>query len=142
MNNVAVVFLALSFSSFSFAACESAREPVSSDLQNTPIEEMQRQDGRASQDCVSAANFIARNSRAKPATPSASNNVNNKPAASGSSNRFNMTQNGKKMTADDFDAWMRANGIRVVGGKAPDPAPAPVVACKPTKKKPCPKSKS
>lgn len=24
--------------------------------------------------------------------------------------RFNMTQNGKRMTADDFDAWLQANG--------------------------------
>ena len=43
--------------------------------------------------------------------------------------RFNMTQNGKRMTADEFDAWMKARGVRVVGRKdaAPaNPAPAPV----------------
>ena len=43
--------------------------------------------------------------------------------------RFNMTQNGKRMTADEFDAWMKARGVRVVGRKdAPAPAtgePAP-----------------
>ena len=41
--------------------------------------------------------------------------------------RFNMTQNGKRMTADEFDAWMKSRGVRVVGRKdAPDPAaPAP-----------------
>lgn len=44
--------------------------------------------------------------------------------------RFNMTQNGKRMTADEFDAWMKARGVRVVGRKdatAPatgEPAPA------------------
>jgi len=27
--------------------------------------------------------------------------------------RFNMTQNGKRMTADDFDAWLQANGYSV-----------------------------
>ena len=27
-----------------------------------------------------------------------------------------MTQNGKKMTADDFDAWMKANGLRIAKG--------------------------
>jgi hypothetical protein len=37
--------------------------------------------------------------------------------------RINMTQNGKRMTADEFDAWMKARGVRVVGRK-PDPAPA------------------
>lgn len=31
--------------------------------------------------------------------------------------RFNMTQNGKRMTADAFDAWMKARGVRVVGRK-------------------------
>jgi len=27
--------------------------------------------------------------------------------------RFNMTQNGRRMTADDFDAWLQANGYSV-----------------------------
>lgn len=31
--------------------------------------------------------------------------------------RFNMTQNGKRMTADEFDAWMKSRGVRVVGRK-------------------------
>jgi hypothetical protein len=37
--------------------------------------------------------------------------------------RFNMTQNGKKMTPEDFDAWMKAQGIRIVPAK---PAEAPL----------------
>jgi predicted small lipoprotein YifL len=32
--------------------------------------------------------------------------------------RFNMSQGDKKMTADEFDAWMKANGIRVARGAA------------------------
>ena len=32
------------------------------------------------------------------------------------SKRFNMTQDGKRMTADDFDAWMKKNGYRVATG--------------------------
>ena len=51
--------------------------------------------------------------------------------------RFNMTQDGKRMTADEFDAWMKARGVRVVpsrrpvqdasasGTAAPSGAPAP-----------------
>ncbi|CAN5670316.1 hypothetical protein BH23PSE2_BH23PSE2_09510 [soil metagenome] len=47
--------------------------------------------------------------------------------------RFDMNQNGKRMTADEFDAWMSARGIRIVGGKAvvggstqqPIPQPTP-----------------
>ena len=37
--------------------------------------------------------------------------------------RFNMTQDGRRMSADEFDAWMKARGIRVARG-APDAAPA------------------
>lgn len=37
--------------------------------------------------------------------------------------RFNMTQSGKRMTADDFDAWLQANGYSA--GRRVDPnAPA------------------
>ncbi len=42
--------------------------------------------------------------------------------------RFDMTQNGKRMTADEFDAWMKSRGVRVVKGPVPAAAPAPVVA--------------
>lgn len=35
--------------------------------------------------------------------------------------RFNMEQNGRRMTAEEFDAWMKARGIRVAKG-APAPA--------------------
>lgn len=38
--------------------------------------------------------------------------------------RFDMTQNGKRMTADEFDAWMKARGVRVVGRKDTPAAPA------------------
>jgi len=52
--------------------------------------------------------------------------------------RFNMTQNGKRMTADEFDAWMKARGERVVQGPAKPataaPAP-PAPPAAPAKKK-------
>lgn len=32
--------------------------------------------------------------------------------------RFDMNQNGKRMTAEEFDAWMKAKGIHVAKGKA------------------------
>lgn len=42
--------------------------------------------------------------------------------------RFDMSQNGKRMTADEFDAWMKARGVRVVGRNPVAPAVAtPVV---------------
>jgi hypothetical protein len=55
--------------------------------------------------------------------------------------RFDMNQNGRRMTAEEFDAWMKAKGIRVATGKpgasAPAAAPAAVPAaakieCKPS----------
>jgi len=36
--------------------------------------------------------------------------------------RFNMTQNGKRMSADDFDAWLQANGYSV--GRRVEPGAA------------------
>ena len=50
--------------------------------------------------------------------------------------RFDKTQNGKRMTADEFDAWMKAKGVRVVGRKDTPAAvavPAPVSVDNPTK---------
>ena len=46
--------------------------------------------------------------------------------------RFNMHQNGRRMTAEEFDAWMKAKGIHVASGKpATTAAPAPA-ACQPS----------
>lgn len=38
--------------------------------------------------------------------------------------RFDMNQNGKRMTAVEFDAWMKARGVRVAKGAAPAAVPA------------------
>ncbi|WP_028917793.1 hypothetical protein [Pseudoxanthomonas sp. J35] len=44
--------------------------------------------------------------------------------------RFNMTQDGKRMTVDEFEAWMKARGARVATGKptTATPAAAPAAA--------------
>lgn len=56
--------------------------------------------------------------------------------ADGQAWRFNMTQNGKRMTADEFDAWMKSRGVRVVPARAEAPATAPAPApAEPAKKK-------
>ena len=39
-----------------------------------------------------------------------------------------MNQNGKRMTADEFTAWMKAKGVRVAKGAAPVAVPATVSA--------------
>lgn len=41
--------------------------------------------------------------------------------------RFDMSQNGKRMTADEFSAWMKSRGVRVARGAAPAVV-APTVA--------------
>ena len=38
--------------------------------------------------------------------------------------RFDMRQDGKAMTADEFDAWMKERRVRVATGKAGTPAPS------------------
>jgi hypothetical protein len=38
--------------------------------------------------------------------------------------RFNMSQDGKKMTADEFSAWMKARGVRVARGAGVPAQPA------------------
>jgi hypothetical protein len=37
--------------------------------------------------------------------------------------RFDMNQNGKRMTAEEFDQWMKARGVRVARGAGAAPAP-------------------
>ena len=39
--------------------------------------------------------------------------------------RFDMNQNGKRMTAEEFDQWMKARGVRVAKGATAAPAAAP-----------------
>ncbi len=39
--------------------------------------------------------------------------------------RFDMSQNGKRMTAEEFDAWMKSRGVRIAKG-APKPSVVPV----------------
>ena len=51
--------------------------------------------------------------------------------AIGKSNRFEMIQYGRQMSAEDFDAWMKARGIRIAKGpQATKPAPKPKVQAK------------
>lgn len=38
--------------------------------------------------------------------------------------RFDMQQNGRSMTAEEFDAWMKARGIRVAKGAPAKPKAA------------------
>jgi rare lipoprotein A len=45
--------------------------------------------------------------------------------------RFDMNQNGRRMTSSEFDAWMKAKGIRVATGKPGVQAEAPAATAPP-----------
>ena len=66
-----------------------------------------------------------------PAMPSANDPAAYKPKTEFDNTpwRFDMNQNGKRMTAEEFDAWMKAKGVRVAKGKGaiatPPAQPAP-----------------
>jgi hypothetical protein len=64
----------------------------------------------------------AQEAQAEPATKSKPVTQYKPRAQPADANRFYMEQNGKRMTAAEFDAWMKARGIRVATGK-PKPAP-------------------
>jgi hypothetical protein len=46
--------------------------------------------------------------------------------------RFDMNQNGKRMTAEQFDAWMKAKGIHVATGKPTTVAAPESGSCQPS----------
>jgi hypothetical protein len=46
--------------------------------------------------------------------------------------RFDMNQNGKRMTAEQFDAWMKAKGIHVASGKPTAVAAPESGSCQPS----------
>ena len=69
------------------------------------------------------------------ALPIASARAGERPApspvqASAADGRFNMYQNGRVMTADDFDAWLAARGLKLENGRQVpiDPVAAPQAA--------------
>ncbi len=85
--------------------------------------------------CQSVAKAIPPGGAVNPNDPSA---YKPKTAFDNTPWRFDMSQNGKRMTADEFDAWMKARGVHVIKARpaaapaaaaaAPVPVPAPVEA--------------
>lgn len=126
------LFLAPASASASIAACNVAPLPP---LPTTlPAPEMQR----ATIAPVSCVNLVAFTERMRrPPAPVAAAPRPGAPAPTAYTPktqhdntpwRFDMNQNGRRMTAEEFDAWMKAKGIRVATGKpgagAPVAAPA------------------
>ena len=82
--------------------------------------------------CQNVAGAMSAPSALNPADPAA---YKPKTAFDNTPYRFNMTQNGKRMTADDFDAWLKANGYSA-GRRAQTTAPAATPAATETPPKP------
>lgn len=73
-----------------------------------------------------------------PGTPAATDPAAYKPKTEFDNTpwRFDMNQNGKRMTADEFSAWMKARGVRVARGAAPAAPAAPAEPVAPAEQAP------
>ena len=138
------------------AATAPCGTPASPPLPDTvPAPEMYRSPPALAA-CVNVTDFVARARQpaarqvatrepARPAAaPAAAPAYQPKTEHDNSPWRFDMSQNGRRMTADEFDAWMKAKGIRVATGKpgaataTAAPAAVPVAAgCKVTATEKC-----
>jgi len=135
-------FFGVSPSLMAAGKCSVVRTESTFELINAPVEEMLNS---RNINCVILRDFIAR-SRLKSNTPNTASAATPLPSNGAyvpktkddnTPWRFDMNQNGKRMTSVEFDAWMKAKGIRVATGKqGADTAPA-TVDCKPTKEKAC-----
>lgn len=72
--------------------------------------------GAQEQACLSVQQLIAATPATTPAVVDGSGYVP-KTQYDNTPWRFNMNQNGKRMTVEEFDAWMKAKGIHVATGK-------------------------
>ncbi|MGH8051340.1 MAG: hypothetical protein ACREPB_11830 [Arenimonas sp.] len=136
------------FSSASIAAgkCSVVRTESTFELINSPVEEMRNSRNSTAINCVFIKDFIAR-SQTRPVpsidpprnTPTANGAYVPKTKDDNTPWRFDMNQNGKRMTSEEFDAWMKAKGIRVATGKpgAETAPPPPPVECTPSKQVKC-----
>lgn len=128
------LFLAPAPASASIAACNVAPLPP---LPTTvPAPEMQRA-AIAPVSCVNLVAFTERMRRPAAAAPVAAAPRAGAPAPTAYTPktqhdntpwRFDMNQNGRRMTAEEFDAWMKAKGIRVATGKPGTGTAAPAAA--------------
>ena len=145
---IASIFV-LFFSTDLMAAgkCAVVRTESTFELINAPVEEMLNSRNSSAINCVFLKDFISR-SQVKPgmstepswSAPTTSTGAYvPKTKDDNTPWRFDMNQNGKRMTSVEFDAWMKAKGIRVATGK-PDAVAAsvpPELDCKQAKAEKC-----
>lgn len=142
-NNLAVPFIfsiALLVSPNLFAAgkCVEVRTESTFELINAPAQEMQNfRNTSSAVSCVFLKDFIARSKQPSSTyMPVGSSDGTYVPKTKDDNTpwRFDMNQNGKRMTSVEFDAWMKAKGIRVAKGR---PGVEPVPECVPSKEVKC-----
>ena len=106
---------------FAAGICRPAADTSALVAMNVAAPEMRRVDS-AVDTCLSAQELIdrarAEAARVVPAAAASSSGAY-KPKTKDDNTpwRFDMNQNGKRMTADEFAAWMKAKGINVATGK-------------------------
>ena len=106
------------------AKCTSVRTESTFELINAPAEEMLNSRNSTAITCVFLKDFISRLNAKAAYIPKTKDD--NSPW------RFDMSQNGRRMTSVEFDVWMKAKGIRVATGKAGGEAPALPPECTPS----------
>jgi len=139
-----LILLTLAFPASALAATAPCGAPVLSPLPSSvPAPEM-RHGAPAMVSCINLQAFTDRLRQPvapPPAAVPAADAYVPKTAHDNTPWRFDMNQNGRRMTADEFDAWMKAKGIRIATGKptavntgatapagAADPAAEPAAA--------------
>ena len=146
-NNLAVfvifsLSLLVSPNLFAAGKCVEVRTESTFELINAPAQEMQDfRSSSAAVSCVFLKDFIARSKKpvnsydpSRSSAGTADGAYVPKTKDDNTPWRFDMNQNGKRMTSVEFDAWMKAKGIRVAKGK---PGVEPVPECVPSKEVKC-----
>ena len=148
---IIVTLILVSFFSTDLMAagkCAVVRTESTFELINAPVEEMLNARNSSAINCIFLKDFISRSRAGRPgmiAEPSRSAPTTSSGAYVPKTKddntpwRFDMNQNGKRMTSVEFDAWMKAKGIRVATGKsaAEEVSATPPLECIPTKDKKC-----
>lgn len=127
------------------AAAASCPDRTAKAVGYLPVSEWQLNSGSDGPSCITADSFIARQrdqmaamAGAAPAPAGTAQGYVPKTKDDNTPWRFDMNQNGRRMTAEEFDAWMKAKGIRVATGKpASETAAAQPATCAPTAETAC-----
>lgn len=138
MKHASIALLVLCLPSFAAAAMPSCPSVVPSPLPATvPAPEMRHAAPAATCLEINAVAYLQRLRQPAPVAPAAAGGTEGYVQKTQFDNtpwRFDMNQNGRRMTAEEFDAWMKAKGIRVATGKpggVSQPAPAPAAPAAP-----------